>query len=263
MKDTFYIYGKYAVLSALENKPGCVLSIYLTDKHNTDANVNSIIGSAKLKNPKMEVQDFDRNHLPLDLLAEIDAFGTHQNIIARISAGKLVLDGKDFLEKFDSKPNSLFVILGEINDPQNVGAIIRSAGAFGVDAVFIPEHNQAPITGSVIKVSAGAAFTVPLVSIGNINQTIKTLKDKRFWIYGLESADEAALASFENKKIFDESFTEPTAFIIGSEHDGIREKTREHCDLLLSIPITKEVESLNAATSASIAFYEFRRQNKI
>ncbi|KKT58323.1 MAG: rRNA methylase [Candidatus Giovannonibacteria bacterium GW2011_GWA1_44_25] len=153
------------------------------------------------------------------------------------------LSPKTMLHDIDSS----LVILGEIQDPQNVGAIIRSAAAFGVAGVLIPEHNQAPITGTVVKVSAGMAFRVPLVSIGNVNTTARDLKERGFWIYGLQGDAPQNIAT--------EKFDAPAVFIFGNEATGIRLKTRELCDILLSIPMNPGCESLNVSASAAVALY--------
>jgi 23S rRNA (guanosine2251-2'-O)-methyltransferase len=126
--------------------------------------------------------------------------------------------------------------------------------AFGASAVLIPEHNQAGISGAVIKASAGTAFHIPLVEIGNVNQTLRTLKERGFWTYGLAMDGTSALA--------EEKFTEPTVFVIGSEGEGLREKTREHCDILLSIPMSDRAESLNASVAAAVCLYQWSGQHK-
>jgi 23S rRNA (guanosine2251-2'-O)-methyltransferase len=102
------------------------------------------------------------------------------------------------------------------------------------------------------KISAGAIFSIPIVKVGNTNQAIEKLKENKFWVYGLDAA--------APKTIYDEKYTEPTAFVVGNEGNGIREKTRDHCDLLLSIPISEKCESLNAAVSTAVTLYEWRRQ---
>ena len=139
--------------------------------------------------------------------------------------------------------------MGELQDPQNVGAVIRSSAALGISAVFIPEFNQAPVTGSVVKVSAGMAFRIPLVKIGNINNVLRDLKKKGFWIYGLEGTAKESLE--------DQKFEEPTVFVLGNESKGIREKTSEICDIMLRIPMNSRCESMNVAASTAIALYEW------
>jgi 23S rRNA (guanosine2251-2'-O)-methyltransferase len=177
----------------------------------------------------------------------------HQGYIAAIVLEKLMRPFNAFINEVSITNDTAFVILGELQDPHNVGAIIRSAAAFGIAGVLIPEHRQVQLTGSVIKASAGMAFRVPLVSIGNVNTTIRDLKEKGFWIYGLDGAATQSAA--------DEGFEKPSVFILGNEGDGIRQKTLLHCDIPLSIPIATGVESLNASVAAAVTFYAWSRKH--
>lgn len=163
----------------------------------------------------------------------------------------LSLDG--FLAGCDVSPGTALVILGEVQDPHNVGAIIRSAAAFGAAAVVLPERRQAPVTPVVVSASAGAAHDIPLVSIGNVNQAIRTLKAHGFWIYGLAGDGDRPLPR--------ERFDAPAAFVLGNEGEGLREKTREHCDVILSIPIRSRIESLNVSNAAAVALYAWSAQH--
>jgi 23S rRNA (guanosine2251-2'-O)-methyltransferase len=259
VEKSFYIYGKHAVMSALKNKIDCVESIFISGEVAEEKNWKDIISEVKSRNTeitntyrKIEVHTFEEKTLPRELLREIDDFATHQGCMAKINSERLIVDGKKFLENFKVEKTSCFVVLGEIKDIQNVGSIIRSAAGMNVDGIFVPEHNQAPINGNVVKISAGNAFSVPLLSIGNVNNTLKDLKEKGFWIYGLEMG---------GKSIYEEKFTEATVIVVGNESTGIREKTKENCDILISIPIDAKCESLNAAVSTAIALSEIRRQN--
>jgi 23S rRNA (guanosine2251-2'-O)-methyltransferase len=178
----------------------------------------------------------------------------HQSVAALIESDKLTQDFPQFIETVSGRTSVALALLAEIQDPQNVGSVIRSAAAFGLSGILIPKDRQAQVTGAVIKASAGAAFTVPLVTIGNVNQTIEELKERRFWVYGLAGEGE--------KNIREEDFSENSVFVIGNEGKGIREKTFEHCDITLRIPIANSVESLNAGVSAAIAFYEWRSKQQ-
>lgn len=178
---------------------------------------------------------------------------SHQGVIGIMEPGKLLTSLPEFLKTLDMSKNPAVVVLGEVQDPHNVGAIIRSAAAFGLAGVLIPEHNQAPVTGTVVKTSAGMAFRIPLISIGNVNYALKELKEKEFWTYGLAMEGSSALG--------EEKFDTPTAFVIGNEGAGIREKTLEACDITLSIPMHSRTESLNAAVSAGVVFYEWSKKH--
>ena len=244
--ETIYIYGKNAVLEALRKNPKLVERIYLEKGRDFEKEV-----ATELKGIVAENKISEENFSPTSLPREIEGMN-HQGIFARVQVESLTINFEYFLKNLEITADTCVVILGELTDVNNVGSIIRSAAALGASGVLIPEHNQAQITGAVVKVSAGAAFSIPLVSIGNVNDTIKKLKDKRFWVYGLDMNGE--------KNIYQESFTEATCFVVGSESEGLREKTREACDMVLSIPLSGKVESLNAAVSTAIAIYEWRKQ---
>ena len=177
----------------------------------------------------------------------------HQGIVFEFDSALLYTKYDDVAALNAPTPDTCVVVLGELTDPQNVGAIIRSAAALGASAILIPEHNQSPITGAVAKASAGMVFRIPVVRIGNVNQALRKLKEGGFWIYGL--------AMDGTRMLREERFTEPTVFVVGSEGDGLREKTAEHCDILLSIPMHERAESLNASVSAALCLYEWSTQH--
>jgi 23S rRNA (guanosine2251-2'-O)-methyltransferase len=141
------------------------------------------------------------------------------------------------------------VLLDELTDPHNVGAIIRSAAAFGAAGVLIPSHNQAPITGTVVKTSAGMAFRIPLIAIGNVNQAVDALVKEGFRTYGLVMDG--------SRNVAEEKFDAPSLFIVGNEGAGIRQKTLERCDVKLRIPMNERAESLNASVSAAVVLYQW------
>lgn len=237
-QNKIYIYGKHAVIEALANSPQAVKKIYLSPKQE-DQGLRNLI-----KKTNVPVSELGKDKLP-----GVDSETSHQGVIGVVTLSDLVRPFKTFLKELNVKDDTSLVILGEIQDPHNVGAIIRSSAAFGVSGVLIPEHNQAPITGAVVKVSAGMAFRMPIVSIGNVNQAIRELKDAGFTVYGLEGG-----SPNETTK---EEFDSPSVFIVGNEGSGLRLKTRELCDVLLSIPMHNRCESLNAAVSTSVALYSW------
>ncbi len=246
MDNTIYIFGKNAVMGALINRPDTIERVFIEKDRsfpeNFENDLHKILTEKKIKKEIVSTGDLSR---------EMQA-ANHQGILAKVRVDELTVNFDYFIENLEIDTNTCLVILGELEDVQNVGSIIRSATAFGVAGILIPEHNQAQINGTVVKVSAGTAFSIPLVKIGNINNTIEKLKEKRFWIYGLDMSGE--------KTIYEEKFSEATCFVIGNEGDGIREKTKEACDMLLNIPIAASVESLNASVSTAITLYEWRKQ---
>lgn len=169
-----------------------------------------------------------------------------------------------FMKDFQYKPlteliqdispvqNPLLVLLDEITDPHNLGAIIRSAAALGADGVIIPKHNSAEVNHTVIKASAGAVKHIPIVKVTNLANTIRYLKDNNFTIVGTELKTE--------KIIFETNFKQAIALVIGSEGKGMRKTIRELCDFTVRIPMAGQIESLNASVSTAIFLYEIFRQ---
>jgi 23S rRNA (guanosine2251-2'-O)-methyltransferase len=238
-----YMFGKHAVSEALSQRPDVVKQIFL-DQNFSDANILKQVESAKVTILPLNLKNPPRG---------VSANAAHQGIVAGILPEKLMVDYKDFVKKLIITPHSSILILGEVQDPHNVGAVIRSAAAFGVSGVLIPPHNQAPVTGTVVKVSAGMAFRIPLVAISNVNSVARDLQKRGFWIYGLEG--DGTVTTNEEK------FERPSAFILGNEGSGLRQKTKELCDDLISIPIHPRCESLNAAAATAIVLSAWARQH--
>lgn len=158
---------------------------------------------------------------------------------------------RDVLATIKDKKDACIVILDELTDVHNVGAILRSSVASGADAIVIAKHKQAPINETVIRTSANTAGMIPVIA-SNINDAIRTLKLKGFWVHGLFMDGEANL--------WKSDLTGKVAIVVGSEDEGIHKSTRELCDFALAIPMDKRVESLNASVATAIALYERSRQ---
>lgn len=236
VQDKIYIYGKHALMEALLHRPKVLSKIFLAPQAD-DAKLRELaqkhgisVGALGSGNAPRELGDV-----------------AHQGVVGVVSQKELMVPYDTFANELVINPDTALVLLNEVQDPHNVGAVIRSAAAFGISGVLIPEHNQAQVTGAVAKVSAGMVFRVPLVAIGNVNYTIRDLKERGFWVYGLEGGGANPLPK--------ETFDAPALFILGNEAKGIREKTREICDILLSIPIHPQCESLNAAAGMAITLY--------
>ena len=238
-----YIYGKHALMEALQNTPRIIRKVFL---------------APDIKDTALRTL-LTKHDIPTSPLASgkgkemVGRDATHQGVIAVINPAALMLSLDEFLAGLNPAKNPAIAVLAEVQDPHNVGAIIRSAAAFGLSAVLIPQHHQAGITGAVVKTSAGMAFRIPLVSIGNVNATLEVLKKKGFWIYGLSMDGASTLGT--------EAFDAPAAFVVGNEGSGIRQKTLVSCDVTLQIPMHPRTESLNAAVSAAIVFYEWSRKH--
>lgn len=244
-RGKIYIYGKHALVEALTSAPQVVRKVHLAPNMR-DAELRALLTKHSVPTSPLSAGRGKE-------LAGKDA--VHQGVIAVMDPASLLISFNDFLATLPAPlpAKTAIAVLGEVQDPHNVGAIIRSAAAFGLSGVLIPEHNQAGVTGTVVKVSAGMVFRVPLVSIGNVNSTLKTLKEKGFWIYGLSMDGGTTLGS--------EAFDAPSAFVVGNEGVGIREKTLAACDVALKISMHARTESLNAAVSAAVVFYEWSRKH--
>ena len=235
------IYGKHAVWALLAGHPERVQNLYLSPSAMGD--FQELTQSRGVRIEPLT---------PSTLNKELEG-AVHQGIVARVSLAGLMQDYNAFIKDLPATPDTCLVLLNEITDPYNVGAIIRSAAAFGASGVMIPSHNQAPITGVVAKASAGTVFSIPLIGINNENQTIMDLKKRGFWSYGLAGEGDHMLPK--------EKFDVPAVFVVGSEGQGLRHKTREHCDFLLRIPMSSKVESLNASVSAAVVLAAWATQH--
>ncbi len=238
-QEKIYMYGRHALEEALAKAPQTVRKVFLSPEA-AERDLRDNLSKRGIPFSIMKAKD--ATHL-------VGKEATHQGVIAVVDPSSLVVDFNAFKRNLQPTEETILVLLDELTDPQNVGAIIRSAAAFGAAGVLIPEHRQAPITGAVVKVSAGMVFSVPLVSIGNVNYTVTDLKEMGFKTYGLVMNGSTNIA--------DEKFDAPTLFIVGNEGRGIREKTLELCDVRLRIPMDPRCESLNASVSAAVVLYQW------
>lgn len=240
-EEKIYLYGRHALKEVLETKPQAVRKVFLDKNAGADTELKALLAKAIITPSMMKGED-----------KSIASDAVHQGVIALITPEKLYTPLEDALHAIKDIQNPCVVLLDELHDPHNVGAIIRSAAAFGASMILLPEHNQSPITGTVIKTSAGMVFRIPIVQIGNVNQMVRKLKDSHgFWVYGLVMDGDT--------KLRDAAFDTPTLFVVGNESSGIREKTLELCDVKLSIPMQPGCESLNASVAASVVMYEYWR----
>ncbi len=150
-----------------------------------------------------------------------------------------------------AEENSILVVLDQANDPRNVGAVLRTAAAFGADAVIVPDRHTPQATAVLAKAASGALDRVPFVRVTNLARTMDQLKDAGYWFAGLTGDGDQTLAEAK--------LSGKTALVLGAEGAGLRRLTREKCDFLISIPIDPGQESLNLSAAAAISLYELRR----
>lgn len=184
-------------------------------------------------------------YVPKDALDRQSAGAVHQGVIA-IGVTRAYLDLHDVMD------SELLLVLDGVEDPHNLGAIVRTAHAAGAGAVLIPERRAAGLTETVAKAAAGALEHLPVVRVGNVNRTLEELKEKGFWIYGLDERG-AALHT-------DVDYALPTAIVVGGEGHGLHQHTREHCDFLIRIPMAGAIASLNVSVAAGVVLFEWRRR---
>ncbi len=179
----------------------------------------------------------------------------HQGVICKLTQAKMI-DLEDFLRNLDTNIPSLVVVLDHIEDPHNLGAVIRSAEAGGASAVIYAKRRSAFPNGTVIKTSAGASLRLPVIQVVNISKTIERLKECGFWAVGLSEKSESSM--------WNEKLPERTALVVGAEGAGLSRLVSEKCDMLMKIPIVKDgTGSLNASVAAALGIFEWSRTYRI
>lgn len=245
----FYIYGRNTIIEAIKSDKN-LEKIYLAYGSKEDF-VASIFSLAK-KNKiscvildKSKFNELERKHFPP---------GTKtQGVIALITNIK-ILSVQELLELSQQKINPLIIALDEINDPQNLGAIARTAECAGCVGMILTERNSSPLSPVAFKSSAGALDFLPIAKTSSLVQAITLAKDYGFWIYGTDANAE---------KIYtEEDLNRPVLLIIGSEGKGLRESTKKHCDVLLKIPLLGRISSLNASVATGVILFEILRQRQ-
>jgi len=178
----------------------------------------------------------------LDRLAGTSA---HQGVVAMGAAQR-------YADLDAVAASAMLVVLDGIEDPHNLGAIIRTAHAAGAGAVVIPERRAASVTDVVAKAAAGALEHLPVVRVTNINRALEELKQRGFWIYGL---DERGAEAYDQV-----NYASPAAVVLGGEGKGLHEQVRKHCDALVRIPMAGRISSLNVSVAAGVMLFEWRRR---
>src|SRR5579864_7985383 len=239
-----YIYGLNAVTEAIKARGRAFQWVGLA-KERHDLRLQRIIEECR----KLGVPVRFLQRTELDRMAGNAA---HQGVVAVTSAKQY--SGLD--DVIDAKRGmySLIVVLDGVEDPHNLGAILRTADAAGADGVVIPERRAAGVTATVAKTSAGASEHLPVAKVTNIGRTLEELKSKNLWIVGL---DERGAQSYDGL-----DYKMDCAVVLGAEGKGLHDLVRKHCDFLVSIPMLGKVPSLNVSVAAGIVLYEIVRQRR-
>ncbi len=239
------IAGRNAILEALRSERS-LNKIYVQDGIK-GGSIGEIINAAKNKNVPVEYvkqEKIDKlvpnfRHQGVAALAAPIAFSTLEDVLAKAKA---------------KNEEPFLILLDELQDPQNVGALIRTADAAGVHGVLVSKRRSCPLNAVVAKISAGAIEYVPVVQIGNIAQTIDKLKDMGMWIIGADMGGETHYKA---------NLTGAVVLVIGAEGKGIGRLVKEKCDLVVSIPMQGGVSSLNASAAGAVLMYEIVRQRNL
>lgn len=241
MKNTpYYIWGIHASLAAIENKNRIIRKIYCNEK-----NLETI--SKLKKDPKIEITVLKNNELNMIVKENI----SHQGIILEVKP----LNYPNFENALND--NELLIVLDQITDPQNMGAIIRSMNFFDAKTIITTKNHSAEINGSLAKSASGALESVNIIKVTNLALSIKEMKKNNFIIIGLDENSKVYLESLKDYKNYKK------ALVLGSEGKGLRRLTKEKCDLLMSINNKNNINftTLNVSVSSAVALYELTRKN--
>ena len=238
MKDINLIYGKNPVIEAIRTKKA--LKVFAVNNFN-DQKILSLIRD---------------NHLAIVIVSPVEmdkmCGGVHQGIAAELKPYQTV-SLEEIIAKAKKKEKKIIVMLDGIEDPHNLGAILRSADVFEASGIILPKHNSVSLNATVAKTSAGAINYVPVAVVNNLNQTIKTLKEEGYWIV---STDGSATISYSSIK-----YDFPVVVVIGSEGKGVSSLVLKNSDYIVKIPQFGHVNSLNASVAAGILLAEVHKTN--
>jgi 23S rRNA (guanosine2251-2'-O)-methyltransferase len=235
---SFWIGGKHAVLNAIKNPKRKINKLLVTEENHSDLSDKNF-----KKNINIEVRD----------KKEIDKIFISDNLIHQGVAAEIEIiptnDLKEYLKNNTNSKNTI-VVLDDITDQRNIGAIIRSCSAFSVDAVILLEKNYNPKSKIMYKSASGAMELVNIIPVSNITNALEVFKKNNYWVYGL---DGHAKENIESQK-----WSNKNVFVFGSEGEGIRRLVKESCDHLIKIEINKDIESLNVSNAVSTTLGIFR-----
>ena len=233
------LYGIHAVMEALKSKKRNVVQLYVADNKAGHRAVEEIIRLAKRNNVKIDRMD-------VKMMDRLTKGSNHQGVLAKAQPVRLMKLSTALYES-DGNKKDLWLAVDEMTDPQNLGAIIRSAACLGFSTIILPQRRTVGLTPAVYKVACGAVERVNIVEVSNLSNALLDLKEEGFWVYG---------ADMDGQPITQTDYASPAVLVIGSEGTGIREKTAENCDQIISIPQKGGVESLNASAAAGIIMYD-------
>jgi 23S rRNA (guanosine2251-2'-O)-methyltransferase len=236
MPATRSLFGFHAVTARLRQRPEAVHDLYVLAGRQ-DARLRDLVARAETSGVKVHTVDGAR----LDALA---GHGLHQGVVAIVDDALPHVTLDDVLEPGPTPP--LLLVLDGVTDPHNLGACLRSADAFGAQAVIVPKDRAVGVNATVAKAACGAADTVPVVAVTNLSRAMREMKERGVWLLGADAGGESLFAA---------DLRGPIAWVLGAEGAGLRRLTRESCDRIVGIPLAGSVESLNVSVAAGICLY--------
>lgn len=244
------IFGVNPIVEALRSGRRCLQEITVASGAK-DARLRELIELARKQN--IPVRHATRHELD-----RMTRGATHQGVMARISGAEYA-DPDDLLDTIAQRVGStrepLALVLDGVEDPHNLGAILRTAECAGVDGVFVPERRAAGLTETVAKASAGAVEYLPVARATNLSRLLEELKKRNVWVVGTAIDAPANYADWD--------WTRPSGIVIGSEGTGLHRLVREHCDAVVKIPVFGQIDSLNVSVATGIILYEVLRQRSL
>jgi 23S rRNA (guanosine2251-2'-O)-methyltransferase len=242
-----WIYGRHAVAAALANPERRWYRLAVLTEREQEARTLIAIAAAARRGNGEPIRVFDRD----DFAALLPEGAVHQGLALAVEP-LVEPDLEDVLRRVATLlGRSVILLLDQVTDPHNVGAVLRSANAFGALAVVLPMHGAPPVTGALAKAASGALENVPLVRVVNLAHALDRLKAAAFWICGLDETASQTLAALD--------LGERVALVLGSEGGGMRRLVRERCDYLARLPTRIQQSTINVSNAAAVALYELLR----
>ena len=241
------VYGRHSVL-ALLNSDRSIERIWLTSQVKRDHRFAELLQQTKKQGTVIDEVSPSR-------LDNITGYGNHQGITAQVAPYRYWSLDSLLIEAKQATDSPVIIIADSIEDPHNLGAIIRTAEAMGIQGLIIPQRRAVGVTATVMKVAAGALENLPVARVTNLSKTLEKLKESGFWIYGT--------AAQSSKLLHKINFSGAIGLVVGSEGKGLSSLVQRHCDELVAIPLQGKTPSLNASVATAIAIYEICRQKYI
>ena len=236
-KSSFFIIGQHAVIEALKNTKRKVLRVFLTEE--SKKNIHR-------KSPKKDLLKDVKVYFKTKKV--LDKYSTKENLLHQGYVAEIEHLENPILKDFIKEKNNItLACLDGVTDPRNIGSLIRSAVAFGIDGIIMKERNFPSESKLMFKAASGAIEYINIFEVSNINSTLKNLKDKNFWVYGFDGKGEKNFTDIEWKG--------NNVLLFGSEGSGMHQHTLKYADFLVKIDIENKIESLNISNSAAIVFH--------